>query len=127
MEQLFDARREVDELEAKNKPAAAADIFRTIATPALLNVIIIEGDNGKQAPLWGNGYTVTYGCTVLADGRASHFDSRSTGLVGFGAPELSKKDLLELMRLLHQLPDDHSQLPPPGRRLVMLSPAGGEM
>jgi WD40 repeat protein len=98
-----------------------------IVTPALLGIIVEKGDdipiNEKRARLSGNGYRiVTYGCTVSADGRISYFDGRFNGFGGFNLP---KKDLLELMRLLHQLPDDHSRLPPPGRRLVIQAAAAG--
>jgi len=101
----------------------------TIAIPALMGITVVVGDDlstdQKQAPLWGNGRVVIYGCNVFADGRVWRVDSRVTSLVGPGAPELSQRELQELTTLLHQLPDDHARLPPPGRRLVIQAPAAG--
>jgi hypothetical protein len=100
---------------------------RTIATSALLAITVVEGDNlpidQKQARVFGNAYRImTYQWIVFTDGRISYFYSNSTG-IGGSSPDLTKKDLLELSKLLHQLPDDHSRLPPPGRRLVIQAPA----
>lgn len=103
----------------------------TIAASALLRITVVEGDDlpidEKHARIFGDGYLiVTYGCSVSANGRISYFRSSSSGVSGSGYPDLTSKDLLELKRLLQDLPDDHSQLPPAGRRLaIQATTAGG--
>ena len=102
---------------------------RTVATRALLAITVVQGDDlpidENHARVSGNGYRiVTDQWIVSTDGRISHFNSNSTS-IGGSSPDLTKKDLLGLSRLLHQLTDHQSQLPPPGRRLVIQAPAAG--
>jgi hypothetical protein len=109
---------------------------RIIADPTLLGITVVEGDDlpidEKQARVLGNAYlTLIYSRTVSAGGRISYgrvdFDEPGggrraeleSGIGGEDSPDLSKKALLELRRLLKELPDDQSRLPPPGRRLVI--------
>jgi len=101
------------------------------ASRALLTITVIEGDDlpvqERQAELWGNNYRiVTYGCSVSTKGRVSYFQYDSGGFKGSGYPVLPKHDLKQLRLLAANLPDDHSQLPPPGRRLIIEAAISGK-
>jgi WD40 repeat protein len=95
---------------------------------ALLALTVIEGDDlpvdEKQAKFWGRGYRVVfYGCSVSPEGRVSYFQNKNGDSKNSGYPVLSAKTLQELRRLLLKVPDDHSRLPPAGRRLVIQTTA----
>jgi len=101
------------------------------ASRALLTITVIEGDDlpvqERQAELWGNNYRiVTYGCSVSTKGRVSYFQYDSGGFKGSGYPVLPKHDLKRLRLLAANLPDDHSQLPLPGRRLIIEAAISGK-
>ena len=94
-------------------------------------ITAIEGDDRKPdeqtAAMFGPEYQViTHGCSVSSEGRVAYFQRRFNDSKGGGYPVISKQDLGSLESLAARLPDDHSQLPPVGRRLVVQVPAGNE-
>jgi WD40 repeat protein len=97
----------------------------------LVVITAIEGDdqkpNDETAAMFGPNYeVVTHGCSVSSEGRVAYFQHRFDDSKGGGYPVISKQDLEGLTALVARLPDDHSQLPSAGRRLVVQVPAGNE-
>lgn len=81
---------------------------------------------GEPIPRIPMGATLQYGCSVTTDGRVATF-LRSVGSAkGYGPRKLSEDAWKRLQGLLAHLPEDFSQLPPAGRRVVLQvpSPAG---
>ena len=95
-----------------------------------LIVTAIEGDdpNSKNRLAFPfRGFRVKYGCAVSTDGRLSDFSLDALGEKGGGYPRLAEGDRQKLDALLADLPDDHSVLPPPDRRLVLQVAAANQV
>lgn len=94
----------------------------------LLRITAIEGDDLPPAPgLFGKDRVVAYGCTVSNSGTVSYFQYTSWDMKGSGYPVIPAQQLNQLKSILDNLPDDHSWLPPPGRRLVFQVAMGSEV
>ncbi len=65
------------------------------------------------------------GVSVSAAGQVSSFRFSEMGAMGGGGNSLSPADLKSLEALLAQLPDDHAQIPPDGRGLIVQASVGG--
>lgn len=101
---------------------------------AIVVITAIEGDDLKPdeqtAATFGRNYTViTHGCSVSAEGRVTYFQHSFNDSKGSGSsfPVIEGRDLERLKALLGKLPDDHSQLPAAGRRLVIQVPSGEQV
>jgi WD40 repeat protein len=118
----------------RQTPPEAADVLVSrnhVASRELLTITVIEGDDlpvqkEQIAPLGNNYRIVTYGCSVSTKGLVSYFQYDSGGFKGSGYPILPRQDLKQLKLLAANLPDDHSQLPPPGRRLIIQAATSGQ-
>jgi hypothetical protein len=93
-------------------------------------VTVVEGDDlpiePKTASVLGPLYRVVhYGYAVSTEGTVSYFYVSSLGVKGGGPSELPAEDFEKLSRLIEELPDDGSKLPPPGRRVVVQVASGG--
>jgi hypothetical protein len=92
--------------------------------PALIKVVIIEGDekppDNHTAEHYGPRLQITlYGTSVSDLGVLSGFEHDGMGFKGGGTSVLSEEDRTRLAELARNLPDDRSQLPPKGRRIVI--------
>lgn len=93
--------------------------------PLMLVVTAVGGDErARDSPL---GYGVTVSGTELATtGHVWGFSRSSFSSKGFGGgPPISTADLQRLTELLARLPDDQSQLPPIGRRMLLQAKVDG--
>jgi WD40 repeat protein len=116
----------------RQTPPADGFVSRNhVASRELLTITVIEGDDlpvqKEQIEPLGNNYRiVTYGCSVSTKGRVSYFQYDSGGFKGSGYPILPKQNLKQVKLLAANLLDDHSQLPPPGRRLIIQAATSGK-
>jgi WD40 repeat protein len=99
---------------------------------AILVITAVEGDDLKpdepNLKVPGDGDRITrYGCSVSTEGRVSFFQYSAYGAKGGGYPAIPSEDLHRLKQLLQNLPDDHAQLPPAGRRVVLQVPDGDQV
>ncbi len=98
---------------------------QNVQVPVRLVVVAIEGDEplakGQERFL---SRQRSYGCEIASDGRAHRFHHGPSGSTGGGDRRIPDADLKRLDQLLLKLPDDGARLPPPGRRLVLLTPEG---
>jgi hypothetical protein len=93
-------------------------------TGVKLKVIAVEGDDKPLAKPGDEFYWRRYGVAISEKGTESSFQYDGMGAKGSCCGHLSGDDLRRLHELLTDLPDDHSQLPPPNRRLVLQVPSG---
>jgi WD40 repeat protein len=89
-----------------------------------LSITAIEGDDlkpdQKTASILGDNYrTVRYGYAISTEGTVSSFRFTFSDIQGSGPGALPLEDFKKLQHLIASLPDDHSQLPPLGHRLVL--------
>ena len=92
-------------------------------------VTVIEGDDktpGKNnLPFSSGNYgPARYGFAVSTEGSVWTFH-RGINLLGSAGEPLATETFEKVGHLIDGLPDDHSQLPPPGRRLVFQLANGG--
>lgn len=95
-------------------------------------ITAVEGDNRKPddkaaSPFGSDGFITRYGCAVSFDGTVSFFQVTPLDVKGGGPENLPKENLEKLNQLIAYLPDDGSQLPPPGRRLVIRVATGDDV
>jgi len=90
--------------------------------PAMLKVVVVEGDDEplkqRASGTFGNPI-VLYGSSVSVEGRVCGFAYKAFGIHGGGGSLLSDDVIKQLKELAANLPDDHKQLPPAGRRIVV--------
>ena len=87
--------------------------------PAILKVVVVDGDDEPLNPkAFGNPIRL-YGSSVSIDGRLCSFLASAFGFEGGGATRLPDDVISQLKELAASLPDDHKQLPPKGRRVVV--------
>lgn len=90
----------------------------------LFKITVIEGDDLKPDPktaaVLGLGYRISWrSYAVSTKGTLSFFRYTPPAIQGGGPWTLPVEDFKKLQPLIVSLPDDHSQLPPPGHRLVL--------
>jgi WD40 repeat protein len=95
----------------------------------LLKITVVMGDDlepdPKTAAVLGPNYRVSWrSYAVSTKGTLSFFRYTPRAIQGGGPVNLPAQDFEELQPLIKTLPDDHSQLPPPGHRLVLQVPSG---
>jgi hypothetical protein len=89
-----------------------------------LKITVVAGDDlqldAKTASVLGNNYRTSWtSYAVSTTGTISFTRVTSSAIQGGGPETLPVEDFKKLQPLIASLPDDHSQLPPPGHRLVL--------
>jgi WD40 repeat protein len=79
--------------------------------------------NEKNPFLLGNGKSIS-GLTISNEGKVAYFSHGPFGSKSGCCSQIDKDELERIGQLLSDLPGDHSQLPPKGRRLVLQIPSG---
>jgi hypothetical protein len=86
----------------------------------MLKVVVVEGDDQPPKPVGTYGdRLVLYGSSVSLQGRLCGFVRTGFGFHGGGYSQLPEDVMKQLREFASNLPDDHKQLPPKGRRVVI--------
>jgi WD40 repeat protein len=94
--------------------------------PKLIISVVIEREpdaNEKHSFLLGNEKSIS-GLEISGEGKVAYFSQSPLDPKGSCCSQIDKDELERIGQLLANLPDDHSRLPPNGRRLVLQIPSG---